>query len=77
MIAAKVSDMAESNRDLKMKLNETEETKNLTLLELQRLVLLKQLDYYKKAERLAAVQLEHEMMTKQHHTTNATVVDNN
>lgn len=60
---------------MKTRLNETEETKQLSLLELQRLVLLKQLDYYMKAERLASVQLEHEL-TKQHCTRNATLVDN-
>ncbi|KAG8301427.1 hypothetical protein J6590_054349 [Homalodisca vitripennis] len=44
----------------KLKLIETEETKDLTLPELQRLVLLKQLEYLKKAEKLVDIQLKRE-----------------
>ncbi|KAG8294698.1 hypothetical protein J6590_097176 [Homalodisca vitripennis] len=44
----------------KLKLIETEETKDLTLPELQRLVLLTQLEYFKKAEKLVDIQLKRE-----------------
>lgn len=70
-----MSDRTAADRGMKTQLNETEETKHLSLPELQRLVLLRQLDFYKKAERLATVQLEH-AMTKQHCSMNATVADN-
>ncbi|KAG8276244.1 hypothetical protein J6590_016761 [Homalodisca vitripennis] len=49
----------ETLNNKKLKLIETEETKDLTLPEL-RLVLLKQLEYFKKAEKLVDIQLKRE-----------------
>lgn len=73
-LAAQFSDRTQTDHKIKTQLNETEETKHLSLPELQRLVLLTQLNYYKKAEQAATNQRE---MTKHGPTVRqATLVSN-
>lgn len=71
VVGAPVSERTETNHDVKTHLDETEETKQLSLPELQRLVLLKQLNYYKKLEEAATNQRD--MTNKRRFPINATV----
>lgn len=70
VVGAPVSERTETNHNVKAHLDETEETKKLSLPELQRLVLLKQLNYYKKLEEAATNQRD---MTNKIIPINATV----